>query len=68
MQRILKIKGMNSKDCSKKVEDSLNVINGISAKVDFEKQEATVTMKREVTDALLTQMVNEAGCDVVSVK
>ena len=68
MKKVITIKGMSCEHCKARVEKALNAINGVEAKVDLKKNNATVSLKTEVSDETLKNAVNEAGYEAVSVE
>nr|WP_319487661.1 heavy metal translocating P-type ATPase [uncultured Caproiciproducens sp.] len=68
MKKIITIKGMSCEHCQARVEKALNAIEGVEAKVDLKKNNATVSLKTEVSDEVLKNAVNEAGYEAVSVE
>lgn len=67
MKKIIEINGMHCPKCSAKVENALNSIEGVSAKVNLAKKHAVVTLKTDVTDDILKNAVDSLGFEVVSV-
>jgi len=61
MKKIIEVNGMSCKHCQAAVEKALNGIDGVEAKVDLEKKQAVVTMKEEVADDVLRQVIIDAG-------
>ena len=51
------------------VEKALNTVDGVvSAEVNLEAKNASVTLSKEVADSDLMNVVNEAGFEAVSVE
>lgn len=67
MTKTIKIEGMTCAHCSGRVEQALNALDGVTAKVDLEKKEAAVTLRKEVTDQALTDAVTNAGYTVTGI-
>lgn len=62
MKKIIEVTGMHCQHCAKAVEDEIKKINGVSkVKADPDKNNATVSMKGDVSDELLVKAVEEAG-------
>jgi copper chaperone len=57
----LEISGMSCQSCAIHVENALNSLEGVWAKVSLSKQAAVVLMKSELSDAQLTRPVATAG-------
>ena len=68
MKKIIKIEGMHCPKCKGRVENALNEIENVSAKVDLEKKTATVSIKGEIADNILIEAVTELGFQVVSIE
>ena len=63
------IEGMSCAHCQKRVEDTLNAIQGVKrAKVDLEQKTAGVELEEEVSDQTLRAAVEDAGYEVVSIQ
>lgn len=61
------IAGMQCDNCRKRVENSLNSINLVSAKVDLKTGNAIIDLGREVKDDELRNVVEKAGYKVLSI-
>ena len=57
----LEIGGMSCRNCAVHVENALNGLDGVWAKVDLGKNTATVLMKSGLSDEQLTRPVAAAG-------
>lgn len=68
MKKTIAIEGMSCSHCQKRVEEALRAIDGVNAKVDLKKKEATVRYSKEIDDAVLRKAVEEAGYEVVSIE
>ncbi len=65
MQKTLQIEGMMCPRCVAHVTKALQGVTGVEAvEVNLKKKKAVVTLGGEVTDALLTAAVTEAGYEV----
>ncbi len=68
MKVIVNVNGMNCNHCKMAVEKALNTVDGVvSAEVNLEAKNASVTLSKEVADSDLMNVVNEAGFEAVSV-
>lgn len=67
-KKIMAISGMYCEHCAQSVTDSLNQIDGVSAKVDLAKGWAEVSLDREVEDDVLIAAVEKEGFSVDSVQ
>ncbi len=68
MKKIIEIEGMSCGHCQARVEQVLNAINGVEAKVDLKKKTATVNISSEVADETLGNAITEAGYEVISIR
>ena len=67
MKKIIEINGKHCVKCAAKVENALNAIEGVSAKVNLQKKQAVAAIKGEVADGTLTEAVASLGFEVVSI-
>lgn len=61
------IDGMTCSNCSARVENALNGIDNVKAKVNLNKKRAHIEMSERVDDAVLRTAVEKAGYKVVSI-
>lgn len=61
------IEGMHCGNCSARVQNALNSLENVNAKVDLKKQKAVVKLGREVTDNELIRCVEKAGYTVKNI-
>lgn len=66
-QITLHIEGMTCEHCVNRVAEALNSIDGVSAKVNLHKKNATVSFDRLVEEETLCSAVEKAGYRVLSV-
>ena len=66
MTKKVLIDGMMCEHCSGRVEQALNNIDGVKASVNLKKKTATV--KGDVSDDIIKQVVTDAGYTVVEIK
>ena len=64
----LDIDGMTCSNCSRRVENALNKMDGVWAKVNLGAHKATVRLKQEPDEAALRAAVQGVGYTVVSVQ
>lgn len=62
------ISGMHCQHCVDSVTDSLNQIDGVSAKVDLAKGWAEVSLDRQVKENILIAAVEKEGFSVNSIQ
>lgn len=67
MKKAIKIKGMTCGHCQKRVEDALNELTGLEAKVNLKKEEAVITVKDEWNEETVRTAISNAGYEVVSI-
>ncbi len=67
MKKVIEINGMHCPKCKARVENALNAVEGVSAKVDLAKRIAVVTLKSEVSDDTLKNAISSLGFEVVSI-
>ncbi len=67
MKKVVKIKGMTCGHCQKRVEDTLNNLEGLEAKVNLKKEEALITVNGEWNGQTVREAIGEAGYEVVSI-
>lgn len=68
MKKIIEINGMSCGHCSSKVEKALNALDGVNAKINLKKKTATVTLIEDVDNSILSNTIEKAGYEVVSIK
>lgn len=61
------IEGMTCDHCKKRVENSLNLIDGVNARVSLGKHEAVIKLGKDVSDETLREAVEAQGYKVVSI-
>ena len=66
MEKTLFIEGMSCSHCSARVENALNAIEGVEARVDLKKKRASVVT--DVPDDVLVKAVEDAGYKVKKIK
>ena len=66
-EKTMKIEGMSCGHCSARVEQALNAIDGVSAKVDLEAKTASIVLSKPVEDQALVKAVTDAGYQVVGI-
>ncbi len=66
-EKTMKIEGMSCGHCSARVEQALNAIDGVSAKVNLEAKTASIVLSKPVEDQALVKAVTDAGYQVVGI-
>ena len=67
-QKTVSIEGMSCENCSARVQNALNSIDGISARVNLRKKQATVKYAKEIEDHVIETAVADAGYEVTGIK
>lgn len=67
MKKIMQLNGLTCAHCQKRVENALNAIDGVNAKVNLNKQQAVVELSQDIDDPTLRAAVEEAGYEVLSI-
>jgi copper chaperone CopZ len=67
MKKIVEINGMHCEKCKARVENALNAIDGVKAKVNLAKKTATVETKANISDDVISSTVTELGFEVVGI-
>lgn len=65
--KILWVDGMSCFNCATRVENSLNRLDGVWARVDLMKEQADVYMKEQLEDEILKEAVKKAGYTVYKI-
>ncbi len=65
--KCLKIEGMHCDNCRRRVENCLNQLEQVNARVNLEKKEAVVKLGAEVPEETLRTAVEKAGYQVTSI-
>lgn len=66
--KVLEINGMTCTNCATHVQNALNSLDGVYAKVDLGSHRAVVRMKNELPDALLRKTVVGSGYTVKTIR
>ena len=66
--KTVKIDGMVCDHCSLRVQNALNSVDGINAKVKLSRGEASVKLGRDITDAEITEIIENLGYEVKGIK
>ncbi|MDR0370513.1 MAG: heavy metal translocating P-type ATPase [Prevotellaceae bacterium] len=66
-QKTMKVNGMSCVHCALRVEEALNVIDGVEANVNLVKNEVIISLSKPVSDDKLKQTVEDAGYTAVSI-
>lgn len=66
--KILKVDGMSCGNCTVRVENALNSLDGVWARVNLMEEEADLYLKQDVSDDVLREAVKSAGYTVYKIK
>ena len=66
-EKTLVIEGMSCENCEIRVENALNRLDNVAAKVSHKKKTAVVVYAAEVSDELLKETVEKLGYSVVDI-
>ncbi|MGI6007265.1 MAG: heavy-metal-associated domain-containing protein [Ruminococcus sp.] len=67
-QKIMTIEGMHCENCKNAVENRLNRLEGVAARVNLRKKTALISMDRPVDDETLKKAVNGLDYQVISIE
>lgn len=67
MKKVIEIKGMSCGHCEARANKALNAIEGVEAKVNLKKNNAVLTLDREVDEKLIAQALEEVALELVSI-
>lgn len=68
MTKTIKIEGMSCGHCAVAVEQALEKVDGVHAKVNLRHKEAKVKMDSDVSNETLKQAIEETGYEVVGIE
>ena len=68
MEKTIIIKGMTCPHCHVRVENALNTIDGVSARVNVGAKSAMVTCNHDITNVDLIRAIQQAGYDVIKIE
>jgi copper chaperone CopZ len=66
-ETVLEIDGMTCKNCATHIENKLNSVPGVYAKVNLDKREAVVHMQQNLPEDVLFDAVSAAGYTVMKI-
>ena len=66
--KVIKIEGMRCENCNRRVQNALNQIDGVNAKVYGDRAEAVVKLGRDIEDIELERAVTGLGYRVISIE
>lgn len=60
-KKVLNIGGMTCSHCARNIENNLNKINNVYAKVEFDKEEAIILTKEELDNKIFEDAIKDSG-------
>lgn len=66
--KVIKIEGMRCENCNRRVQNALNQLDGVNAKVYGDRAEAIVKLGRDIEDIELEKAVTGLGYRVISIE
>ena len=65
--KVVQIEGMRCDHCHRRVQNALNSIKGVNAKVNGDKGQAVVKLGREIEDIEIEKAITSLGYSVVKI-
>jgi len=66
--KVIKIEGMRCENCNRRVQNALNQLDGVNAKVYGDRAEAVVKLGKDIEDIELEKAVTGLGYRVISIE
>lgn len=66
-QKVFQVEGMSCQHCVNRVMEAVNAVDGASAVVHLKKGTVTVSMEKEIEDAVIRDAIEEAGYKVIKI-
>ena len=66
--KVIKIEGMRCENCNRRVQNALNQLDGVNAKVYGDRSESVVKLGRDIEDIELERAVTDLGYRVISIE
>lgn len=66
--KVIKIEGMRCENCNRRVQNALNQLDGVNAKVYGDRAEAVVKLGRDIEDIELERAITGLGYRVISIE
>lgn len=67
-EKIMTIEGMTCENCEARVENALNRLDGVAAKVNWKKKSAVISYSTQVSDEVLKDAVERMGYQVTGIQ
>ncbi len=69
MKKVMKIEGMSCNHCKMRVENALSALDGVEkVEVNLELKQAVLEMTNDIENSILTEVVDDAGYEVVEIQ
>jgi copper chaperone CopZ len=69
MEKVLVIEGMSCNHCKMRVENALSALAGVeSVSVDLTAKTATLMLTEDIASSVLTEVIDDAGYDLIEIK
>ena len=66
--KVVKIQGMRCENCNRRVQNALNSMDSVNAKVSGDRQEAIIKLGRTIDDGEIRRTIENLGYKVVSIE
>ena len=66
--KVVHIEGMRCENCHRRVQNALNSIEGVNAKINGDKKQALVKMDRNIDDSQIEKAITGMGYSVTEIK
>jgi copper chaperone CopZ len=66
--KVVHIEGMRCENCHRRVQNALNSIEGVNAKINGDKKQALVKMDRNIDDSEIEKAITGMGYSVTEIK
>ncbi len=68
MKKVITINGMNCEHCVATVTKAFNAIDGVETKVNLKKNQAVVTLSKDIDDQVFKDALEDTSFEVVAIK
>lgn len=69
MKKVMTIEGMSCNHCKMRVENALGALEGVEkVEVNLELKQAVLEMASDIENSVLTEVVDDAGYEVVEIQ
>lgn len=67
-EKVMTVEGMRCENCEARVENALNRIDGVAAKVSWKKKTAVISYSADIPDQVLKETVEKLGYQVTGIR